>query len=126
MTVESLCRGREVGEKTNEVRREVPCRISHSVRRNSEESSWIRRLTRISKGDGGQSMPVQTWWPRPRVGAVRQGDPCDMANAGLREAQSPVMQVFIHRKSTCENRCRVVCGSISLARTTSATLGDAQ
>src|ERR1700716_1665212 len=111
MTVESLCRGREVGEKTNEVRREVPCRISHSVRRNSEESSWIRRLTRISKGDGGQSMPVQTWWPCPRVGAVRQGDPCDMANAGLREAQSPVMQVFIHRKSTCETGA-ALCGGL--------------
>ncbi len=26
------------------------------------------------------------------------GDPCDMAKAGLPEAQSPVMQLFIHRK----------------------------
>lgn len=65
----------EIGEKTNEVRREVPCRISYSVRRNSEQGSWIRRLTRIPKSEGDQSMPVQTWWSCPRVGAVRQGDP---------------------------------------------------
>src|SRR4030081_3889242 len=81
-----------------------------AVRRNSEESSWIRRLTRIPKGDGDQSMPVQAWWPCPRVGAARQGDPCDMANAGLREAQSPVMQVFIHRKSTCETGAALCVG----------------
>ena len=55
-------------------------------------------------------MPVQAWWPCPRVGAVRQGDPCDMANAGLREAQSPVMQVFIHRKSTCETGAALCVG----------------
>ncbi len=36
----------EVGTKTNEVRREAPCRISHSVRRNSEDGSWVRWLTR--------------------------------------------------------------------------------
>lgn len=100
----------EISEKTNEVRREVPCRISHSARRNSEESSWIRRLTRIPKGEGDQSMPVQTWWSCPRVGAVRQGDPCDTANAGLHEAQSPVMQVFIHRKPTCETGAALCVG----------------
>jgi hypothetical protein len=92
------------------VRREVPCRISHSVRRNSEESSWIRRLTRIPKGEGDQSMPVQAWWSCPRVGTVRQGDPCDTANAGLHEAQSPVMQVFIHRKRTCETGAALCVG----------------
>jgi len=41
---------RLIGAKSNEVRREVPCRISHSVRRNSEERSWIHRLTRMPKG----------------------------------------------------------------------------
>ena len=35
-----------VDGKTNEVRREAPCRISHSVRRNSEDGSWVRWLTR--------------------------------------------------------------------------------
>lgn len=101
---------RAIGPKTNEVRREVPCRISHSVRRNSEGSSWIHRLTRISKDDGDQSMPAQTWRPCPRVGAVRQGGPRDMANAGLREAQSPVMQVFIHRKTACETGAALCVG----------------
>jgi hypothetical protein len=100
----------DIDEKTNEVRREVPCRISHSVRRNSEESSWIRRLTRIPKGEGDQSMPVQAWWSCPRVGTVRQGDPRDTANAGLHEAQSPVMQVFIHRKRTCETGAALCVG----------------
>ncbi len=37
---------RLIGPKTNEVRREAPCRISHSVRRNSEDGSWVRWLTR--------------------------------------------------------------------------------
>jgi len=100
----------EVDGKTNEVRREVPCRISHSVRRNSEESSWIRRLTRIPKGEGDQSMPVQIWWSCPRVGAAHQGDPRDMANSRLRETQSPVMQVFIHRKPTCETGAALCVG----------------
>jgi hypothetical protein len=100
-----------VAAKSNEVRREVPCRISHSVRRNSEENSWIRRLTRIPKGDGDQSMPEQARWPCPRAGAARRGDPRDMANAGLREVQSPVMQVFIHRKQACETGA-ALCGSL--------------
>ncbi|MGH3925912.1 MAG: transposase family protein, partial [Pseudonocardiaceae bacterium] len=36
----------EVGVKSNEVRRESPCRIPDLVRRNSEDSSWVRWLTR--------------------------------------------------------------------------------
>ncbi|MGH3707135.1 MAG: hypothetical protein ACRDRQ_03315 [Pseudonocardiaceae bacterium] len=32
---------REIHHKTNEVRREAPCRIPNSVRRNSEDSSWV-------------------------------------------------------------------------------------
>jgi hypothetical protein len=39
----------EVGVKSNEVRREAPCRIPDSVRRNSEDSSWVQWLTRIRK-----------------------------------------------------------------------------
>ena len=34
-----------------------------------------------------------------------------MANSGLREAQSPVMQVFIHRKTTCETGA-ALCGGL--------------
>jgi DDE family transposase len=37
----------EVGAKTNEVRREAPCRIPNSVRRDSGGSSWTQWLTRI-------------------------------------------------------------------------------
>lgn len=91
----------DVHAKTNEVRREVPCYIPHLVRMNSEGGSWTHRLTRMPKGEGDQSMPVQTWWPCPHVGMACQGSPPDRANAGLRESQSPVMQVFIHRKLTC-------------------------
>jgi len=36
-----------VDGKTNEVRREAPCRIPNSVRRDSGGSSWTQRLTRI-------------------------------------------------------------------------------
>ncbi|MGH3927086.1 MAG: transposase family protein [Pseudonocardiaceae bacterium] len=39
----------EVGAKTNEVRREAPCRSPNSVRRNSEDSSWVQWLTRSRK-----------------------------------------------------------------------------
>jgi hypothetical protein len=41
-----------VDGKTNEVRREAPCRIPNSVRRNSEGSSWARWLTRTRKAMG--------------------------------------------------------------------------
>ena len=40
----------EVGAKTNEVRHEAPCRIPNSVRRNLEDSSWVRWLTRSRNG----------------------------------------------------------------------------
>lgn len=87
--------------KTNEERREVPCYIPQLVRMNSEEGSWTHRLTWMPKGEGDQSMPVQTCWPCPHVGMACPRIPPDRANAGLRESQSPVMQVFIHRKPKC-------------------------
>ncbi|MGH4016051.1 MAG: IS110 family transposase [Pseudonocardiaceae bacterium] len=36
-------------DKTDEVRREAPCRIPNTVRRNSEDSSWVQWLTRSRK-----------------------------------------------------------------------------
>ena len=33
-----------------------------------------------------------------------------MANSGLSEAQSPAMQVFIHRKTTCETGAALCTG----------------
>jgi hypothetical protein len=39
-----------VDGKTNEVRHEAPCRIPNSVRRNLEDSSWVRWLTRSRNG----------------------------------------------------------------------------
>jgi hypothetical protein len=41
-----------VDGKTNEVRHEAPCRIPNSVRRNLEDSSWVRWLTRSRKAIG--------------------------------------------------------------------------
>ena len=41
---------RLIGAKTNEVRHEAPCRIPNSVRRNLEDSSWVRWLTRSRNG----------------------------------------------------------------------------
>jgi hypothetical protein len=46
----------QVDGKSNEVRREAPCRIPDSVRWNLEDSSWVRWLTRSRKADGDQSM----------------------------------------------------------------------
>jgi hypothetical protein len=88
---------REIGAKTNEVRHEALCRIPNSVRRNSEERSWARWLTRIRKVMGtGACHENRRSCPDARNGAP--GDPRDMAKALLPEPQSPVMQVFIHRK----------------------------
>jgi hypothetical protein len=39
-----------VDGKSNEVRHEAPCRIPNSVRRNLEDSSWVRWLTRSRNG----------------------------------------------------------------------------
>jgi hypothetical protein len=87
----------DVDGKTNEVRREALCRIPNSVRRNPEESSWARWLTRSRKAMGTRAChEYRRPCPVARDGA--SGGPRDMAKAGLPEPQSPAMQVFIHRK----------------------------
>ena len=86
-----------VDGKTNEVRHEAPCRIPDSVRRNLEDSSWVRWLTRSRKAMGTKACH-ETGGHVQMPGVMRSGDPRDMAKAGLPEAQSPAMQVFIHRK----------------------------
>jgi len=86
-----------VDGKTNEVRREALCRIPNPVRRNPEESSWARWLTRSRKAMGTRAChEYRRPCPVARDGA--SGGPRDMAKAGLPEPQSPAMQVFIHRK----------------------------
>ena len=86
-----------VGAKTNEVRHEALCRIPYSVRRNSEGYSWVRWLTWIRKVKGtGACHEYRRSCPDARSDAP--GSPRDMAKAVLPESQSPVMQVFIHRK----------------------------
>ncbi len=87
----------EVSAKSNEVRREAPCRIPDSVRRNLEDSSWARWLTRSRKVMGTRAChEYRRSCPDARNDA--SGGPRDMAKAVLPEAQSPAMQVFIHRK----------------------------
>jgi hypothetical protein len=86
-----------VDGKTNEVRHEALCRIPYSVRRNSEGYSWVRWLTWIRKVKGtGACHEYRRSCPDARSDAP--GSPRDMAKAVLPESQSPVMQVFIHRK----------------------------
>ena len=88
---------RLIGATTNEVRREAPCRIPDSVRRNLEDSSWARWLTRSRKVMGTRAChEYRRSCPDARNDA--SGGPRDMAKAVLPEAQSPAMQVFIHRK----------------------------
>jgi hypothetical protein len=84
-------------EKTYGVRHEAPCHIPGAAGRNSEGGSWARRLTRIRKVKGTRACR-DCHRPRPGVGAVRWMSPRDMAKAKLPESQSPVMQLFIHRK----------------------------
>jgi hypothetical protein len=87
----------DVEVKTNEVRHEALCRIPYSVRRNSEGYSWARWLTWIRKVKGtGACHEYRRSCPDARSDAP--GSPRDMAKAVLPESQSPVMQVFIHRK----------------------------
>jgi len=114
----------EVGAKTNEVRREAPCRIPNSVRRDSEGSSWARWLTRIRKVMGTKACHEYLRLCS-KTGAARRESPRDMAKARLPESQSPVMQVFIHRKWSLKPvprpaPCYLVGGA------TSGAAGDAQ
>jgi DDE_Tnp_1-associated len=77
----------EVGAKTNEVRREAPCRIPDSVRRNSEGSSWTRWLTRIRKVRGTRACH-ENLRSCPETRSDAQGSPRDRAKAKLPESQS--------------------------------------
>ena len=87
----------DVDGKTNEVRREALCRIPDLVRRNSEEHSWARWLTRNRKARGTRAChEYRRLCPVVRNDASES--PRDMAKAGLPEPQSPVMQLFIRRK----------------------------
>jgi hypothetical protein len=113
-----------VGAKTNEVRREAPCRIPNSVRRDSEGSSWARWLTRTRKAMGTKACHEYLRLC-PKTGAARRESPRDMAKARLPESQSPVMQVFIHRKWSLKPvPCPVPCYLVGGA--TSGAAGDAQ
>jgi hypothetical protein len=115
---------REVGHKTNEVRREALCRIPDSVRRNSEGCSWTRWLTRIRKVRGTRACHGNLRsCPKTRNGA--QGGPRDMAKAELPESQSPVMQVFIHRKRSLKPVPRSA-SCYLVGDATSGVAGDAQ
>ncbi len=49
-----------------------------------------------------------------------------MAKAGLPKSQSPVMQVFIHRKTASETGAAPCVRIISLPDTTSGVSGDVQ
>jgi hypothetical protein len=113
-----------VDGKTNEVRREAPCRIPNSVRRDSEGSSWARWLTRTRKVMGTKACHEYLRLC-PKTGAACREGPRDMAKARLPESQSPVMQVFIHRKWSLKPvprpaPCYLVGGA------TSGAAGDAQ
>ena len=86
-----------VDGKTNEVRHEALCHIPGSAGMNSEGGSWARRLTRIRKVKGTRACR-NSRWPCPDAWNGAEVSPRDMAKAELPESQSPVMQVFIHRK----------------------------
>jgi hypothetical protein len=113
-----------VDGKTNEVRREAPCHIPDSVRRNPEGCSWTQWLTRIRKVRGTRACH-EYLRSCPKTGNDAQGSSRDMAKARLPESQSPVMQVFIRRKWSlkpvpCSASCYLVGGA------TSGVAGDAQ
>jgi hypothetical protein len=86
-----------VDGKTNEVRHEAPCHIPGLAGMNSEGGSWARRLTWIRKVKGTRACR-NSRWPCPDAWSGAEVSPRDMAKAELPESQSPVMQVFIHRK----------------------------
>jgi hypothetical protein len=64
----------EVDGKANEVRREALCRIPNSVRRDSEDSSWVRWLTRSRKVMGTKACHEYRR-SRPDVRGRRAGEP---------------------------------------------------
>ena len=70
------------------LRREALCCIPDGIRRNLEELFLDRMAYLDPKGDGDSSMPEKRR-SRPDVRNDVPRDPCDMAKAGLPEAQSP-------------------------------------
>jgi hypothetical protein len=115
----------EVGAKTNEVRHEAPCRIPNSVRRNLEDSSWVRWLTRSRNGQ---------WEPKHAINPRSCPDARSDALGGTRviwrklNCLNPNLQRCKSSstgKGIC-NRCRALHPVISLPGATSRALGDIQ
>jgi hypothetical protein len=70
---------------------------------------FLDRLAYLDgKPEGDKSMPGKQW-ACGGVQRVALQDPCDMAKAGLLEAQSPAVKVPTHRNDAC-NRCRAMSG----------------
>jgi len=114
----------EVGAKTNEVRHDALCRIPGSAGKNSEGGSWARWLTQRRKPTGTRACHGNLW-PCPEIRNGAQGSPRDMAKAGLPESQSPVMQLFIHRKRSLKPVPRSA-SDCFVGGATSGALGDVQ
>ena len=115
----------EVGAKSNEVRHEAPCRIPNSVRRNLEDSSWVRWLTRSRNGQ---------WEPKHAINPRSCPDARSDALGGTRviwrklNCLNPNLQRCKSSstgKGIC-NRCRALHPVISLPGATSRALGDIQ
>ena len=114
-----------VDGKTNEVRHEAPCRIPNSVRRNLEDSSWVRWLTRSRNGQ---------WEPKHAINPRSCPDARSDALGGTRviwrklNCLNPNLQRCKSSstgKGIC-NRCRALHPVISLPGATSRALGDIQ
>jgi DDE family transposase len=115
----------DVETKTNEVRHEAPCRIPNSVRRNLEDSSWVRWLTRSRNGQ---------WEPKHAINPRSCPDARSDALGGTRviwrklNCLNPNLQRCKSSstgKGIC-NRCRALHPVISLPGATSRALGDIQ
>jgi hypothetical protein len=114
-----------VDGKSNEVRHEAPCRIPNSVRRNLEDSSWVRWLTRSRNGQ---------WEPKHAINPRSCPDARSDALGGTRviwrklNCLNPNLQRCKSSstgKGIC-NRCRALHPVISLPGATSRALGDIQ
>jgi hypothetical protein len=113
-----------VGAKTNEVRHEALCRIPGSAGKNSEGGSWAQWLTLRRKPTGTRACHGNLR-PCPEIRNGAQGSPRDMAKARLPESQSPVMQIFIHRKRSLKPVPRSA-SDYFVGGATSGALGDVQ
>jgi hypothetical protein len=115
---------REIAAKTNEVRHEALCRIPGSAGKNSEGGSWAQWLTLRRKPTGTRACHGNLR-PCPEIRNGAQGSPRDMAKARLPESQSPVMQIFIHRKRSLKPVPRSA-SDYFVGGATSGALGDVQ